>query len=225
LLAIVTNSDESAGAPSPPPGALARAVFGDRLELASRYADLLTGDAVRRGLIGPREGPRIWDRHLINCAVVAEAFPLGARVVDVGSGAGLPGLVLACVRSDLRIDLVDSLRRRTGFLTEAIDLLGLGDRVQVVTGRAEERAVRKVVGAADWVTARAVAPLDRLAGWCLPLLVPGGVLIALKGASADDEARRTDQAVRRAGARSVTVVEYGAPLLLEPTRAIRVVRR
>jgi 16S rRNA (guanine527-N7)-methyltransferase len=221
----VVNTDESAGAPAPPPDALARAVFGDRLELASHYADLLTGDAVRRGLIGPREGPRIWDRHLINCAVVAEAFPLGARVVDVGSGAGLPGLVLACVRSDLRVDLVDSLQRRTGFLAEAIDQLGLGDRVQVITGRAEERAVRKVVGAAHWVTARAVAPLDRLAGWCLPLLVPGGVLIALKGATAGEEAKRTDQAVRRAGARSVTVVEYGTSLLSEPTRAIRVVRR
>jgi 16S rRNA (guanine527-N7)-methyltransferase len=204
---------------------VARTVFGDRLALTQQYAELLTGDAVRRGLIGPREGPRIWDRHLVNCAVVANAFPVGARVVDVGSGAGLPGLVLACVRADLRIDLVDSLLRRTQFLVEAVELLGLGDQVRVVTGRAEDRSVRDLVGAADWVTARAVAPLDRLAGWCLPLLVPGGVLVALKGASAEDEAERTTQAVRRAGARSVTVVEYGGALLLEPTRAIHVVRR
>jgi 16S rRNA (guanine527-N7)-methyltransferase len=221
----VTDHDETVGDPAPAPNALARVVFGDGLSLAQRYANLLTGEAVRRGLIGPREGPRIWDRHLTNCAVVAEAFPNGARVVDVGSGAGLPGLVLACVRADLRVDLVDSLLRRTRFLTEAVHALELGDRVRVVTGRAEDQAVRDVVGAASWVTARAVAPLDRLAGWCLPLLIPGGALVALKGTSAEDEARSTDQAVRRAGARSVTVVEYGGSLLPEPTRAIHVVRR
>lgn len=209
----------------PPADAVAMAVFGDRLALAVRYAELLAGDGVRRGLIGPREGPRIWDRHLVNCAVVAEAFPTGARVVDVGSGAGLPGLVLACIRPDLRIDVVDSLLRRTQFLTEAVGDLDLGDRVRVVTGRAEDQAVRAAVGGASWVTARAVAPLDRLAGWCMPLLAPGGVLVALKGANAADEVRTTERAVRRAGARSITVVEYGGALLPTPTRAVRVVHR
>ena len=156
---------------------------------------------------------------------MAEAFPIGARVVDIGSGAGLPGLVLACVRSDLRVDLVDSLLRRTRFLTEAVEELELGDRVRVITGRAEDSVVRDVVGGATWVTARAVAPLDRLAGWCLPLLVPGGVLVALKGATAEAEARETERAVRRSGGRSVTVVEYGGAVLPEPTRAIHVVHR
>jgi 16S rRNA (guanine527-N7)-methyltransferase len=221
----VTKADEGFDSPAPPPDAVARAVFGNRLALAQRYADLLTGGAVRRGLIGPREGPRIWDRHLVNCAVVAEAFPKGARIVDVGSGAGLPGLVLACIRPDLRIDLVDSLLRRTRFLIEAVALLELTDRVRVVTGRAEDGAVRAELGAAQWVTARAVAPLDRLAGWCLPLLAPGGVLVALKGAGAEAEVGRTERAVRRAGARAVWVVEYGGALLPEPTRAVHVVRR
>jgi 16S rRNA (guanine527-N7)-methyltransferase len=221
----VTLPPELGDTDGPEPDAVARAVFGDRLALAQQYAHLLTGDAVRRGLIGPREGPRIWDRHLTNCAVVAEAFPSGARVVDVGSGAGLPGLALACLRPDLRIDLVDSLLRRTRFLTEAVVALALADRVRVVTGRAEDKAVRAEVGSTQWVTARAVAPLDRLAGWCLPLLVPGGVLVAMKGAGADDEVRRTEQAVRRAGARSVSVVQYGGTWLPEPTRAIHVVRR
>lgn len=200
-------------------------MFGARLALAQRYADLLVGDAARRGLIGPREAPRIWDRHLVNCAVVAEAFPSGSRVVDVGSGAGLPGLVLACVRPDLHVDLVDTLSRRTRFLSEAVDLLELGDRVRVVTGRAEDRAVRDLVGGTSWVTARAVAPLERLAEWCLPLLAPGGVLVAIKGAGAEAEVARAQAAVRRSGARSLSVVEYGGSVVPEATRAIHVALR
>src|SRR5690606_30388531 len=140
---------------------VAEQLFGDRFSLAVTYAELLATDGVVRGLIGPREGPRIWDRHLLNCAVVAELLPTGASVVDVGSGAGLPGLVLALARPDLSITLVEPMARRTAFLTEAVGLLGVGDRVTVLRGRAEEPSTRQWLSPADAVTARAVASLDR----------------------------------------------------------------
>ena len=211
--------------PAPPIPEVAQQVFGDHLPLIIAFAALLAGEGVRRGLIGPRETPRLWDRHLLNCAVIADAFPPGARVVDVGSGAGLPGLVLACIRPDLEIDVVDSLQRRTQFLTEAVEELGFGDRVRVVIGRAEDATVRRLVGPSSWVTARAVAPLDRLAGWCLPMLEPGGTLVAMKGARAAAEIEEAAAALRRLGAGSVRLVEYGLGLLDPPTRTIHVVRR
>ena len=163
-------------------------MFGDRLALAERYVELLTGPGVARGLLGPREAGRIWSRHLLNCAVVAELFPASVRVVDVGSGAGLPGLAVAIARPDLRVDLVEPLQRRAEFLTEALETLAMTGRVRVVRGRAEEPAVVAAVGRADWVTARAVAPLDRLVRWCLPLAGVGGRLALIKGSSADEEA-------------------------------------
>lgn len=149
-----------------------------------RYADLLATAGSERGIIGPREVPRIWGRHLINCAVVAEPgglVPPGASVIDVGSGGGLPGLVWAICRPDLSVVLLEPLLRRTSFLAEAVAGLGIRN-VEVVRGRAEEYA-----GSADIVTARAVAPLDRLAAWCLPLVRAGGALLALKGASVAEE--------------------------------------
>ncbi|MFD0786389.1 16S rRNA (guanine(527)-N(7))-methyltransferase RsmG, partial [Micromonospora azadirachtae] len=118
----------------------ARALFGDRLDIAAAYAELLATDGVLRGLIGPREAPRIWDRHLLNCAAVAERIPEGTEVLDVGSGAGLPGLVLAIARPDLAVTLIEPLARRTSFLIEAVDRLGLGESVRVFRGRAEEAA-------------------------------------------------------------------------------------
>lgn len=174
-----------AGLPAPP--AAAEQVFGAGLDLAVRYGELLASAGVVRGLIGPREVPRLWDRHLLNCAVVTDLVPGGSRVVDVGTGAGLPGLPMACRRPDLRIDLVESLTRRVTFLTETVSSLGLADRVRVVHGRAEDVAVRSLVGNAEWVTARAVAPLDRLVKWCLPLLGAGGTLLAMKGTQAEAE--------------------------------------
>ena len=206
------------------PQSAALTVFGTGLPLAEAYADLLTGPAVVRGLIGPREADRIWDRHLLNSAALAELLPVGARLVDVGSGAGLPGLALACARSDLRIDLVDTLSRRTVFLEEAVTSLGLQDRVRVVTGRAEDVTVRAEVGAAQWVTARAVAPLDRLVRWCLPLLESGGVLLAIKGRQAEAEVATHARAIHRAGGTMVDVVLCGMGVLMEPTRVVRVTR-
>jgi 16S rRNA (guanine527-N7)-methyltransferase len=174
-------------------------VFGDRLGLAETYARLLAGPGVERGLVGPREPERIWDRHLLNCAALAPLLPPGARIVDVGSGAGLPGVALALRRPDLYVDLVESLRRRTDFLGQVVDELGLSAQVRVVRGRVEDPEVVKLVGDAEWVTARAVAPLDRLVGWCLPLLRPGGSLLALKGERAAEELAEHAAAIRRRG--------------------------
>jgi 16S rRNA (guanine527-N7)-methyltransferase len=157
---------------------------------------------VERGIIGPREVPRIWGRHLLNCAVVAEPggpVPPGASVIDIGSGGGLPGLVWAICRSDLSVVLLEPLLRRTTFLAEAVDDLGLGN-VEVVRGRAEEYG-----GFADIVTARAVAPLDRLVAWCLPLVRPGGALLALKGASVAEEIATLPPGL------SVEVIHCGSP--------------
>jgi 16S rRNA (guanine527-N7)-methyltransferase len=196
-------------------------VFGDRLPLAERYAELLMTDAVLRGLIGPREAPRIWDRHLLNCAVVEALIPERASVVDVGSGAGLPGIVLAVARPDLTVTLVEPLARRTAFLTEAVAALGL-ERITVVRARAEE-CVGKLPDA-DVVTARALAPLDRLAGWCLPLAAVGGRLLALKGASAGAELSEHAAALARLGAGEATVRSCGEGLLEEPTTVVEIVR-
>ena len=210
-------------APAPPPTAVE--VFGGRLELARRYVEALARDGVVRGLIGPREVPRLWERHLLNCAVVSELLPDGAQVVDVGSGAGLPGLALAARRPDLACTLLEPSLRRTEFLSETIEILGLSGQVVVVRGRVEDPAVRAELGNVNWVTARAVAPLDRLAGWCLPLLRPGGALLAIKGESAAAEVTSHGAAVRRLGGGEIDVVMCGSGLLEDPTTVVRVRRR
>jgi 16S rRNA (guanine527-N7)-methyltransferase len=200
--------------------AVASGVFGDRLGAAARYAEVLAGAGVERGLIGPREAPRLWERHLLNCAVVAELLPDGMRVLDVGSGAGLPGIVLAVARPDLEVTLLEPLARRATFLGEVVEELGLTG-VTVVRGRAEEYAGTTQFPA---VTARAVAPLDRLARWCLPLLEPGGRLLAMKGASAAEEVAEHRTALERLGAREVSVVTCGQGLLEQPTTVVTAVR-
>jgi 16S rRNA (guanine527-N7)-methyltransferase len=199
----------------------AEKLFGDRLPLAARYAELLMTDGVLRGLIGPREAPRIWDRHLLNCAAVAELIPDGATVADVGSGAGLPGMVLAVARPDLTVTLIEPLARRTAFLFEAVTALGL-DRTIVVRGRAEECVGKLPL--VDVVTARAVAPLDRLVGWCLPLTTIGGRLLALKGASVATELIEHADALTRMGAGKSVVRSCGDDILDEPTTVVEVVR-
>lgn len=199
----------------------AEKVFGDRLVEAQRFAELLVTDGVVRGLIGPREAPRIWERHLLNCAVIAELIPSGASVVDVGSGAGLPGMVLAVARPDLSVTLVEPLARRTAFLSEAVTILGL-ERTTVVRARAEECVGE--LAPADVVTARAVAPLDRLAGWCLPLTAIGGRLLAMKGSSAATEIAEHAEALARLGAGTPSVRTCGEALLAEPTTVVEIVR-
>lgn len=211
-----TAPDRSA--PSPPTEAID--YFGLRLPLVTQFAAMLADDAVVRGLIGPREAPRLWDRHLLNCAVVGELVPTGARVVDVGSGAGLPGLVLACSRPDLRIDLVEPLQRRADFLREASESLGLTDRVHVIHGRVQEQSVRAAVGSAEWITARAVAPLARLAQWCSPLLAVGGRLLAMKGAQAETEVAEVRPALRSLHLSLVGIQVCGAGVMDPPTSVV-----
>jgi 16S rRNA (guanine527-N7)-methyltransferase len=189
--------------------------------MAERYAGLLMTDAVVRGLIGPREAPRIWDRHLLNCAAVGELVPDGASVVDVGSGAGLPGLALAIARPDLSVVLVEPLARRTSFLTEAVATLGLS-RVAVMRARAEEASGS--LDPADVVVARALAPLDRLMGWCLPLARVGGHVLALKGESAAEELATRVLTVERMGGRNAVIRVCGRGLLEPPTTVVDVTR-
>ena len=164
-------------------------IFGDNLARAERYHDLLATTGTTRGFIGPRETPKLWDRHILNCAVLGEAIAAGLTVADIGSGAGLPGIPLAIARPDLTIYLVEPLLKRSTFLTEVVHELGL-ENVTVIRGRAEEREVKATLGLVDVVTSRAVAPLGKLAGWSLPLVKPGGHMLAMKGASVYDELAR-----------------------------------
>jgi 16S rRNA (guanine527-N7)-methyltransferase len=220
----MTPPMDAADAEDPPPAAppAATTVFGAELPLAEQYAAILGQTGVRRGLLGPRELPRLWERHLLNSAVLTDLVPTGQRVVDVGTGAGLPGIAMAIRRADLRVDLVEPMLRRTIFLTEAVAALRLSDRVRVIRGRAEDGVVREAVGSAQWVVARAVAPLDRLVAWCLPLLEPGGTLLALKGASAADELALHRDAVRALGGGDMSIVRLGGTDGIDPTWAIRV---
>lgn len=159
---------------------------------------------------------------MLNSAVVAELIPTGATVVDVGSGAGLPGVPLALARPDLKLTLLEPMARRIAWLTEVISDLGID--VTIVRGRAEEPAIRRQLGTADVVTARAVAPLAKLATWCLPLVRPGGRLLALKGDSASEELTRDADLVRQAGGSEQSVVSCGAGVVPVPTTVIVVKR-
>ncbi|MDI5964342.1 16S rRNA (guanine(527)-N(7))-methyltransferase RsmG [Streptomyces sp. SL13] len=208
-----------AAAELPPVPEQAREVFGDRFADAVRYAELLADAGVGRGLIGPREVPRLWERHLLNCAVLSDVVPEGIAVCDVGSGAGLPGIPLALARGDLHITLLEPLLRRTIFLEEIVDVLGL-DNVTVVRGRAEEMI--GYLPPVEVVTARAVAPLDRLAGWGLPLLRPHGEMLALKGDTAEEELKAARAALGRLGAVDSCVVQAGVGLVDPPSTVVRV---
>ena len=151
-------------------------VFGTALPLAERYARMLAGPGVTRGLLGPREVPRLWTRHVLNCAAVADLVPRPATLIDLGSGAGLPGVVLALLLPDVQVTLLERMERRTIFLEECVQELDLGN-ARVWRGTAEELAGKQ---AADVVTARAVAPLDRLAGLAAGLVRRGGLILAIK---------------------------------------------
>lgn len=191
-------------------------VFKDRLGLAEKYHDLLATDGSVRGFIGPREVPRLWDRHLINCAVIGDVMAQGATVVDIGSGAGLPGIPLAIARPDLNITLIEPLLKRSVFLQEVVDALQLTN-VTVIRGRAEEGPVKKQAAGADIVTSRAVAPLGKLAKWSLPLVRKGGEMIAMKGESVHEELERDAADIKKAGGGKATVeVVRGTTIIRVP---------
>ena len=163
-------------------------------EQMKRYVDIVTSVGVARGLLGPREPARIWSRHILNCAALCGLLPQGAEIIDIGSGAGLPGLVVAIARPDLRITLLEPMLRRTTFLGEVVEELGLSGRVTVTRGRAED-----CTDAHEIVTARAVARLPRLLAWTAHLIAPGGRLLAFKGDSARDEIDEAAPLLRASG--------------------------
>lgn len=202
----------------PQPGAAAETIFGPRLDIARGYAQLLAGPGVERGLLGPREVDRIWDRHLLNSAVVADLLEEGERVIDIGSGAGLPGIPLALVRPDIEMVLLEPLLRRSEFLTEVIDQLGLA--VEVVRGRAEELWVRHQFGERDAAVSRAVASLDKLAKWSMPLLRPGGRMLAIKGERGREELEQYRRVMAASGAVDARVVTCGATYLRPPATVV-----
>lgn len=196
----------------------AQKVFGDRLPLAQRYVEHLATSGIERGLIGPREVPRLWARHVLNCAVVQEHIAQDTSVADVGSGAGLPGLCLAIARPDLQLTLIEPLERRVIWLTEVVEDLGL-DNVTILRSRAEQ-AIGEVD--ADYVTARAVSALVGLLDITMPILRGTGQLLALKGRSAAEEITKAQKKLNKYGARETEIILAGEDLLEEPTTVVRV---
>jgi 16S rRNA (guanine527-N7)-methyltransferase len=205
------------GVRAAPVPASAAGVFGSALPLAVTFAGLLATRGVERGLLGPREVPRLWDRHLLNCAVVAELIepPHRGTLLDLGSGAGLPGLVLAMLLPQTAVTLLEPMERRCRFLTEAVTELGLAN-VSVLRGRAEDVTVRT-----DVVTARAVAPLPRLAELAIGLVRPGGMVLAIKGRTVQDELAAARPVLRRLGARDAKVVQAGQGKVVPATTVVR----
>ena len=191
------------------------ALFGDRIELARRFTAALARHGEERGLIGPLELPRLWTRHILNCAVVGPLLRPG-RIGDVGSGAGLPGLVLAIARPDVSFTLIEPMERRVTWLNEQVGELGL-DNVEVLRARAEEAPKYSF----DQVTARAVSALRKLVPISAPLLRLGGELVLLKGAGAQAEIDAATKELRKNRVHDIEVVVLGEGVLAEVTRVIR----
>jgi len=205
---------------TPPLPVSAASVFGPALATAEAFADVLATRGVEQGLIGPREVPRLWDRHLLNCAVVAELIDGQCRtLVDIGSGAGLPGLILAMLRPELTIILLEPMERRCRFLGQCVSELGLAN-ASVLRGRAEDIARAGLPGA-DVATARAVAPLPRLAELAVGLVRPGGMVLAIKGVTAPEELANAAPVLRRIGAHSAEVVRAGQGKVVPATTVVR----
>jgi 16S rRNA (guanine527-N7)-methyltransferase len=226
LAAPAVGADVDAAPAAGPPPENAAAAFGSArdpgsaLALSLRFAEILATRGVAQGLIGPHEVPRLWDRHLLNCAVVAELVDVSCgTLVDIGSGAGLPGLVLAMMRPGTQVTLLEPMERRVRFLSECIDELGLTN-VIVLRGRAEDVTMQ-----ADVATARAVAPLPRLAELAIRVVRPGGMILAIKGRTAADELTAAAPILRRIGARSAEVVRAGQGKVVPATTVVRFIAR
>ncbi len=194
----------------------------DALERLTQYGESLATDGVIRGLIGPREVPILWDRHLLNCAAMAEAVERNARIVDIGTGAGLPGLVLALVRDDIQVTLIEPLQRRCDFLSEMVIKFGLEARVTVVWERAENVPPQE----ADIVTSRAVAALKKLAPWCMPHARIGGRLLAMKGQKAGEELQAAHKVLHKwSAAKHAEILTCGAGWIDPPVNLVSATRR
>lgn len=202
----------------PAPPAAVAAVFGDAADAVCRYAEILAGAGVERGLLGPREVDRLWDRHILNSVAIADVVAGGESVADIGSGSGLPGIPLALARPDVSVTLIEPLLRRSDFLREAIAELGLNS--VVVRGRAEDRAVREAVGEQDAVVSRAVASLDKLAKWSVPLLRAGGRMLAMKGERAADEVQEHRRSLASLGLTNIEVKTCGAYFVDPPATVV-----
>ncbi|MDN5725260.1 MAG: 16S rRNA (guanine(527)-N(7))-methyltransferase RsmG [Propionibacteriales bacterium] len=202
----------------PAPGVV-RDLFGDRTAVIEQYAEILAGRGIEWGLLGPREADRIWDRHILNSAALASLVSENATVVDVGSGAGLPGIPLAIARPDLRVTCIEPLLRRANFLELAIEELDLSDRVTVVRDRAEDHR-----SSYDVVTSRALAPLDKLVRWSWPLVTAGGAVLAIKGASAGEEVIRHERSLTRQKLMAEVLSVRASPDA-EPATVVRIRRR
>lgn len=199
-----------------PDESVVSAVFGQSADSARRYVELLVTAGIEAGLIGPRESGRIWSRHILNCAVIAPLFDPAASLCDVGSGAGLPGIVLALSRPDLRVTLVEPQLRRYSFLAEVVERLALS--ANLVRCRAENLPTQTF----DYVTARAVAPLDRLVEWTCHLWSPAGQLVAIKGSSVPEELQRAAPTLRRLGLSRGRIEQWGAGVVNPPTTIVRI---
>lgn len=199
----------------------AERLFADRLDLAERFASMLAEQGPERGLIGPREVDRLWERHILNSALLADAIDPSARtLVDIGSGAGLPGVVLAIALPDVKVTLVETMQRRATWLEEVDAELGLG--LEVVRARAEDLHGQRTF---DVVTARAVAALDKLARWTLPLVADDGELLAMKGASAAEEVDKAGKVLAKLGGVDPRIEQYGVGEVEVPTTVVQVRRR
>lgn len=206
--------------PGGQPPEMAIQIFGANIQKASKYHDLLATTGSTRGFIGPKEVPILWDRHILNCAVISEAIGEYLTVADIGSGAGLPGIPLALARPDLEVFLIEPLLKRSVFLTEVVEELQL-DNVTVIRGRAEDDELRKQLGLVDIATSRAVAPLGKLAGWSLGVVKKGGAMIAMKGASVTEELARDKSAIKKAGGGHAEIFKVGTQLS-EPATVIKI---
>ena len=212
----MTLDEPGTSLPAAPP--TAEQVLGDRLDAMEHYVAILATRGVDHGLVGPREVPRLWERHILNCVVIGDLIDEGATVADVGTGAGLPGLVLAVARPDLHLHLIEPLQRRVTWLEGAVEELGL-ENVTIHRGKAQ--AFWGEVEA-DVVTSRAVARIGELVAWCLPLLRSGGEIVAIKGASAAAEVEQDHAALVAAGMQAVDVETVGEAVVEVPTTVVRV---
>jgi 16S rRNA (guanine527-N7)-methyltransferase len=194
----------------------AKAIFGPQIDRARAFAQKLANDSDDLGLLGPRELDKLWSRHILNSAVVSETVQPGDHVADVGSGAGLPGIPMAIAMPEAHFVLIEPMERRSNWMLEVIEELGLTN-AEVRRARAEEVTDLKF----DIVTARAVAALDKLLRLCVPLLKPGGSLVALKGSKASEEIEAAKKLQKKLGIASFEIQICGEKFLAEPTSVVK----